>query len=600
MLKNLLSFCLIIIVFFLGPSSVFSEENTQTISDDTYDNYGVSASHPEAVEVGMEVLENGGNAVDAAIAVSYALGVVEPFGSGIGGGGEMLLLPPDENEPIVYDYRVTAPSDEDQGNKVSGVPSLVKGLEHIHQDYGLTPFDQLVSPAILLAKDGFEVDHLLWERLTAASYRLPVEAMPHFFPDGEAIEPGETLKQEELAKTLTEIKENGPSAFYDGEISKQVTEAVPYLDEEELKEYEVEVTYPVKGELKDGTIFSASPPLAGVSIVQSLLLAEKLNIAETKENKGEFIHLMTEISKITKNDRITEIGDPSFTDMDIDQLTSAEHIDNLADQISPSDPSREAGNDEEHVDDEHTDTTHFVIIDPDGMVVSATHTLSNFFGSGKYTAGFFMNNSLENFSNNSESPNRYEPGKRSRSLTAPTIYTNDERVIGIGSPGGNRIPSVMAQVLARHFYFDESLEDAVKAKRFYGENKILYVEDDFTEETLVDVVKKGYDLETRNVSVYFGGIQALDLNKKDGSINGVADGRRGGLWDTKNTLGLLRNFSTLYLDERKNEMLRAVQMGTEKRRKTLIIIITIIGVCILGVVGCVGKAVKATRRNKFQ
>ncbi len=520
--------------FVLGPSSVSSEESAQTNSDDTYDNYGVSASHPEAVEVGMEVLENGGNAVDAAIAVSYALGVVEPFGSGIGGGGEMLLLPPDEKEPIVYDYRVTAPSDEEQGDKVSGVPSLVKGLEKIHQDHGLTPFEHLVSPAISLAEDGFEVDYLLWERLTAASFRLPVKDMPHFFPDGEAIEPGETLKQQELAETLTKIKENGPSAFYDGEISKQVTEAVPYLDEEELEGYEVNITEPVKGELQEGTIYSGSPPLAGVSVVQSLLLAEKLNIAETKGEEGQFTHLMTEISKATKHDRITKVGDPSFSDVDVDELTSDEHIDNLAEQISPSNPSRETGNDEEHVDDEHTDTTHFVIVDPDGMVVSATNTLSNFFGSGEYTAGFFMNNSIEYFSENSESPNRYEPGKRSRSLTAPSIYMNDDRVMGIGSPGGNRIPPVMAQVLARHFYFDESLEDAVEAKRFFGQDENLYIEDGFNDETLVDVIKKGYQHETRTLPVYFGGIQALDLNKEDGTINGIADERREGFWDAKN------------------------------------------------------------------
>ncbi|MFB4162262.1 gamma-glutamyltransferase [Alteribacillus sp. JSM 102045] len=550
MLKKLLSLCLILNIFVLGgivhPHSVSSEENSVTDPTETYDNYGVSSSHPAAVEVGMEVLENGGNAVDAAIAVSYALGVVEPFGSGIGGGGQMLLLPPDENEPVVYDYRARAPSDEEWDDKVSGVPGLVKGLDVIYQDYGLTPFEDLISPAISLAKDGFKVDYLLWERLEGASYRMPVEDLPHFYPEGEAVEPGETLKQTELAKTLTQIKENGPNAFYNGEISKQLIQSVPYLDEEELEEYEVEITEPVKGELNDGTIYSASPPLAGVSVVQSLLLAEKLNIAETKDNEGQFAHLMTEISKVTKNDRITEVGDPSFTDVEVDELISDNHIENLADQISTSHLSRETVDDEENVEDEHTDTTHFVIIDPDGMVVSATHTLSNFFGSGDYTAGFFINNSIEYFSRYSDSPNSYEPGKRSRSLTAPTIFTNEERVFGIGTPGGNRIPPVMAQVLARHFYFDESLKDAVEAKRFYGEDENLYVEDGFSDEVLKDITKKGYQSDTKNLAVYFGGIQSLELNKEDGSINGIADARRAGLWDAKDKNKWIDYFEILF------------------------------------------------------
>lgn len=520
---------------FISPASAAISDNNNTAdSVDTYDNFGVSASHPAAVKVGMEVLENGGNAVDAAIAVSFALGVVEPFGSGLGGGGEMLLLPPDEKKPVSYDYRAAAPLDESQGDKVSGLPSLVQGMETIHQDYGLTPFEDLISPAISLAEEGFEVDYLLWERLTAASYRLPVSEMPHFFPDGEAIEPGETLRQTELAKTLSQIKEHGSEALYKGEIGDQIIEAAPYLNEEEFADYEVETTEPVEAELNDGTIYSASPPLAGVSVIQSLLLAEKLNIEKTKENPDQFAHLLTEIQKATKSERLSEIGDPDFTDVDANELVSEDYIENLAEDISMTEPSQEEENTDEEDIDEHTDTTHFVIIDPDGMVVSATNTLSNFFGSGEYTAGFFMNNSIEYFSDYNDSPNRYEPGKRARSLTAPTIWMDSERVMGIGTPGGNRIPTVMTQVLSRHFYFGEPLDEAVEAERFYGQNETLYIEDGFSDEVLADVIKKGYGFEKRNRPVYFGGIQALDLNKEDGTITGIADERRSGLWDAKN------------------------------------------------------------------
>ncbi|WP_096190074.1 gamma-glutamyltransferase [Evansella halocellulosilytica] len=536
MVKKILAFYSIFNSLLLGITDlhfVSGAEHGFDESDEDYDNYGVSAAHPDAVEVGMEVLENGGNAVDAAIAVSYALGVVEPFGSGIGGGGKMLVLPPNQEDPEVYDYRAAAPSDEEWGNKVTGVPGFVVGLNKVHNDYGLTPFENLVSPAIALAEDGFKVDYLLWERLEAASERLPVEELPHLFPGGEAIQPGKKLKQKELADTLTKIKEYGAHVFYRDEFSKILTETVPYLDAAELDNYEVEITEPVTGELQDGTLYSASPPHAGVSLVQSLLLAEKMNVEETKENEAEFVHLMSEISKVTKNDRITEVGDPSFTDADTEELTSDDHIESLMDEISTTQPSPEIEGNEEPGDDEKTDTTHFVIVDPDGMVVSATNTLSNFFGSGEYTAGFFMNNSIEYFSEFNHSPNAYEPGKRARSLTAPSIYIDDERVLGIGSPGGDRVPAMMAQVLARHLYFDDSLEGAVDEKRFHGEGEYLYVEEDFNESVIKELTDRGYKPETRNLSVFFGGIQALDFNKEDGAINGIADSRRAGLWDAK-------------------------------------------------------------------
>ncbi|MDV2684195.1 gamma-glutamyltransferase [Alkalihalophilus lindianensis] len=544
-----LSILLIINSLVLGsviPLNTASAEEQGLNKESKYDNYGVSASHPAAVEAGMEVLENGGNAVDAAIAVSYALGVVEPYGSGIGGGGQMLILPPDKEEPVVYDYRASATSDEEWNQQVSGVPGIVRGLAIIHEDFGLTPMEHLISPAVSLAEEGFEVDYLLWERLEAASPRLPVEELPHFFPDGKTIEPGKTLKQPELAETLTAIQEDGPRAFYAGEIGGKLTETIPYLDAEELATYEVEITEAVKGELESGTLYSASAPLAGVSVVQSMLLAEELNIAETKENEFEFVHIMNEISKITKNERITKVGDPEFTDVDVDVLTNDEHIKELAGQVSLSEPSKETIFDEEREHDEKTDTTHFVVVDPDGMVVSATDTLSNFFGSGEYTSGFFLNNSTEQFSEFGDSPNKYEPNKRSRSLSAPTIYVDDERVIGIGTPGGNRIPSVMAQVLSRHLYFGEPLENAVEAKRFYGEDDVLYVEEGYSEEVLGDMARAGYQFENKRLAVYFGGIQALELNKADGTINGIADMRRSGLWDAKDLFKWNEFFENLF------------------------------------------------------
>lgn len=541
LLKKLLALCLLLNLIISGgvvhANSVSSEQDsTPSVTDlmGSQEGYGVSASNPRAVEVGMKVLENGGNAADAAIAVSYVLSVVEPFGSGIGGGGQMLLIPPKTNKPVVYDYRVQSTSDEKLGSKKSGVPGFVKGMDMIHRDYGSKPFAELISPAIDFAEKGVEVDKLLSERLTGASQRLPVKDLPHFYPDMKPIKPGETLKQKELAKTLTKIKENGPNAFYKGEISESFIKAVPYMDKKDLEDYEIQKPEPVKGKLNEWTVYSASPPLTGVPFVQSLKLAEKMNIAETKGDEGRFTHLMTEISRVTKNDRIKEIGDPTFNKIDVDELVSDAHIQKLADNISPHKISTVTEDDGENVNDSHTDTTHFVIVDKEGMMISATNTLSNFFGTGEYTDGYFINNAIEyQFSTKKDSPNRYEPNKRPRSSTTPTILINGERAIGIGSPGGARIPSVMAQVLARHFYLDESFEEAVRAKRFYGKGKYLYVEDGFPEEVKVDMRNRGYNVQPMHISVYFGGIQALEVNKKEGTIDGIADSRRGGTWDAK-------------------------------------------------------------------
>ncbi|MFL1616459.1 gamma-glutamyltransferase, partial [Acinetobacter baumannii] len=187
--------------------------------------YGVSSSNPVAVEVGMDVLEEGGNAVDAAIAVSYALGVVEPYGSGIGGGGGMLILPGNQSEkPTFFDYRETSPLSNKGSEKEIGVPGFVKGMETINEKYGSKKMDQLIDPAIKLANDGFPVGQQLSERLKGAQYRLSEDEIPNFFPGNKPIEEGEKLKQPELAETLELIKKKGSDVFYNGKLAEKIAE----------------------------------------------------------------------------------------------------------------------------------------------------------------------------------------------------------------------------------------------------------------------------------------------------------------------------------------------------------------------------------------
>jgi gamma-glutamyltranspeptidase / glutathione hydrolase len=509
------------------PKPVQNTDNTPA--------YGVSANHPIAVEVGMNILENGGNAVDAAVAITYTLGVVEPYASGIGGGGEMLIyFDGKEAPPIVYQYKDVAPNSSGIPQNNMGIPGLVKGMERINEDLGTMPIDKLIEPAIQIAKDGFKVDSFLVDRLTAASYRLPVSKLKHFFPNEEVINEHQVLKQPELAETLTLIQKHGSEVFYNGEIAEDIIKHVGNIKKSDLKEYSVVKTKPVEGEFLGYKIYSAPPPLSGITLIQILQMADLLNKKIDEENKSNYVHLIGEISKRAYNDRLSNIGDPKFFKNQIEQTTSKEYAEDLIESINISEISA----DYQVIDapseiEDYDNTTHFVVIDKDGMIVSATNTLGNFFGSGDYVRGFFLNNSMSNFSQSASSPNSLSSGKTPRSFTSPTILVSDQEIIGIGTPGGKRIPIVLAQVLIQYLMFENSLQNSIDEPRFYIEGNTLYVENGFSKEVRKKLTKKGYNVYIKDSPFYFGGVQALILDKKNEMLYGGADPRRNGTWSAR-------------------------------------------------------------------
>lgn len=542
--KKIFTILTIIVVlglaFVYAKQGMFTKENNDTDygieqSDviDTTEGFGVSASHPLAVEAGMEVLRNGGNAADAAVAVSYVLGVVEPFGSGIGGGGEMLIYSNSEDKPSVYQYREVAPISGAEPETFA-IPGLVKGMEEINEDYGTKSMKELIQPAIDIAEEGFQVDKYLVNRLGKGSYRMDVENLPNFFPDGHLLEVNDTLKQPKLGNTLKMIQEKGADAFYSGEIANQILEHEPELKKEDLSSYSIVKTEAVKGKFADYDVYSAPPPLAGVTLIQSLQMADALNIGSVESDKKDYIHLIGEITKKTYDDRVKQIGDPNFMEKEsesIKEISSVEYSENMADTISLEAVTEDYKiNDSISDEEDHDNTTHFVIIDQDGTMISATHTLGNFFGSGDNVGGFFMNNQMENFSQSDHSLNSIEPGKTPRSFTSPTIITNGVRTIGIGSPGGKRIPTVMTQVLIKHIIYGEPLEDAVKAKRIYVEDSDIFTESELDKDVQSELRALGYEIYQKNDVDFYGGIQALVIDNESEQIYGVADSRRGGVW----------------------------------------------------------------------
>ncbi|SDI22026.1 gamma-glutamyltransferase 1 Threonine peptidase. MEROPS family T03 [Alteribacillus persepolensis] len=525
---------LVIVLYVIYPSNQnnTSIQNEEAVQDGGKQPYGVSAAHPLAVEVGMNVLENGGNAVDAAIAVSYALNVVEPFGSGIGGGGAMLIAPPND-QPVAYDYREVMPSTGELPEGNVGVPGFVKGMEEIHNDFGTMDMADLIQPSIELAEYGFEANQVLTERLENAEDQLSGDLDP-FFKNDEAIKPGEKVIQPELAESLTTIQEEGSSAFYEGELGESIVEEIDGLEMDDFKNYSVLEMEPVQGELDDYQIYAAPPPLAGLTLIEILHTAQVSDIEKAREAPADYIDIMSEISAASYQDRLRYIADMNFTNVPIQQLSSKEHAREISTDILFEQLSKTGlkNDDSEASNEDHSDTTHFVVHDSNGMMVSTTNTLSKFFGSGKNVNGMFLNNQLKNFSKDSSSPNTAEAGKRPRSFMAPTILAKDGKpVLGIGTPGGKRIPMVMAQVIIRQLLFGENMQTAINRPRFYVEEGTVHIEDSFSEDVEEELEDRGYQVKVRDSNLFFGGIQSLYVDHENNQLNGGADLRRSGTWD---------------------------------------------------------------------
>ncbi|RKD69762.1 gamma-glutamyltranspeptidase/glutathione hydrolase [Sinobaca qinghaiensis] len=529
-----------ILVYFFGfnssnesadNDSTPESEPSQEYSLEDYEGYGVSSSNQQAIDTGMEILDQGGNAVDAAVAVSFTLGVTEPFGSGIGGGGGMMYMGSAEDVPTYYDYRETA-SSTNPADQI-GIPGFVKGMQTVHEQHGSLPIEDLLQPAIDYAENGFEVDKTLADRLYYATPRITTSAAPSFYPDGESIKEGETLTQPELAQTLRTLQENGLDDFYEGEIANQISESVAHIEPADLQNYTVAETEAAAGEFEGSTVYSAAPPLSGITVIQMLGMAEYLNVEDTMGDEAEYVRLVSEITRQAYFNRLNRLGDPAFEDVDVELLTGDTYIENRADFVQESRLDNVTALDE-YDGVEHTSTSHFVIMDDEGRTISATNTLGNFFGSGSNIDGAWMNSQLGNYSDDPESPNYLVEGKRPRSFMAPTIIQgeNNSSVMGVGSPGGDRIPSAIVEFLLRQAYTDESVQDSVNHGRFHPQIDTIHIEERMANDQLIeDLQNYGYQTEVETVATYFGNITGLVRNNEEETMEGISDARRAGSYD---------------------------------------------------------------------
>lgn len=539
-----------------NDSNSSSGASSDIASGSDYEGYGVSTDNELATEAGMKILEQGGNAADAAVATSFALTVTEPYGSGIGGGGSALVMNGPNADPSVYDYREEA-STTNRALNVA-VPGFVKGMAALHEEQGSGQFTlaELMQPAIDYAENGYEINSYLASRMYYAQPRLNQQNSPDFFDEnGNLLTEGDTLVQEEYAQTLRTLQEQGPESFYsaDGAIAQQLTTDYSHITPESLEQYDVQTPDVAQGTFEGQNVYSAPSPLSGVTLIQMLGMGERLNIGEALQgNEADYIHTMSEITREAYYQRLENLGDPEFNEITTEEYVSESTIDDLAQNVREERLDTEALENEvgyESSDGQntitHSSTTHVNVMDEDGNTVALTNTLGNFFGSGQTSGGMFLNNQLNNYNETESSPNNIEVGKRPRSFIAPTIIQDPEEgtVMGIGSPGGSRIPTAMAEVIFRMEYLDQSYEEAFAANRSFvdvveGQATLAVENGDQAENAeLIEEINNKYGdryfIAPDKGPSYFGNVTALIKDYDDEEMQGIIDQRRGGSAQTQ-------------------------------------------------------------------
>lgn len=515
------------------PASAPAEPtSTPEPVEDALSEQGVSAGHPLAVEAGEQVLTDGGNSVDAAIAAAFAMSVVEPFASGLGGGGSVVIAG-QNGEPLFYDYREMVGVDGQIPETGIGAPGFVAGMGRLHQEHGSLEWDRLVQPAQQIASEGFEVYDFLATRMTEDLGPEAIAGVEPFEVDGQVLASGEQLVQTELASTLETLAAEGWESFYTGSLAEQLTQ-IEGIDAQTLAEYEVTASEPVSGEFGDYQILAAAPALPGPALVQLLQIAESQGIAELEPGSAEYIQTLSEAWLIAEETVLTEIGDPAFVQVPVEEITDPEANAEIevSTQSAPQDPARDEAQAAAEAPQD-ANTTHISVIDNEGIMVSMTNTLTNFWGAGEVSGGFFLNNQLSRFEAVDSPANQPEAGRKSVTWSMPTIILDDQQrpVLGIGTPGGHQILNIMGTVLTQWGLQDAPLQEAVDGLRFrlIGEDELLVLDDEPDGQTRAALEDLGWELQVwPDEWGGFGSVQALEVDYETGEVTGADDDRRVG------------------------------------------------------------------------
>jgi gamma-glutamyltranspeptidase / glutathione hydrolase len=538
----------------------------------------VSSAEAAASDVGVAILKSGGNAVDAAVAVGFALGVTHPTAGNIGGGGFMVVRLP-SGEVAAIDYREVAPKAANRdmyldakgevtdkgrvGPLAAGIPGVVAGLALAHQKYGKLPWAAVVEPAIRLARDGHALDSfhakdMEWVGGSIAKYAaaagtsnaqltagLQATAATFQKPDGSAYKEGEAWRQADLAATLELIARGGPDAFYKGAFAERMATRVREMggiwSTEDLAGYVAVQREPVVFSYRGHEVITMPPPSAGGVVLRQILAAsEALSLYAKPWDSVERIHYYVESLRRTYADRNQLVGDPAFVNIPMKELLDTGYIGKRMANIDPkrATPSSEIGAGVKLSESEHT--THFSVVDGSGLAVANTYTLNGGFGAKLIVpgTGVILNNEMDDFTSKVGSPNMFglvqgpqnaiQPGKRMLSSMTPTIITKDGKLRAVvGSPGGPTITTTVAQIVMQLIDHGRTLEQAVNATRIHHQwlPDQIWHEETLPKETADALVVLGHKLQGRN---RIGHANCIEVDPASAALVGVADVERDG------------------------------------------------------------------------
>ena len=518
----------------------------------------VVSQNQASSDIGIEVLNMGGNAIDAAVAVGFSLATTLPRAGNLGGGGFMLIYLSDEKKTIAVDFRNAAPkklskkdflflkNNYDQrryGYKASGIPGTVAGLLQTHDRYGKLPLKRILQPVIKQALEGVKVSYDLNQAISSADQiSLDQESKNIYYQNSNPLKEHALMRRPDLAWTFREIARNGEEAFYSGSIAKKIVEAMKqndgYISLKDLKEYKPRFAEPIQTTYRNYKVLAHPPPAGGAAVLlEGLNILENFNTDEVGPNSAKFLHLFAEALQRGHMDRSRYMGDPKFYDVPIKKIISKERASSLAKKINTQEATPPDTLNPDSLFQEGENTTHYSIIDKNGNVVSNTYTLGYSFGSGVTIpgTGILLNNQMNNFAyqyGNSEVidrsasiGNRFEPGKRPMSTMTPIILfdENNELKLVTGSPGGALIPAAVLRVITGVIDFNLNLGEATMLPRLHKDwpYKNLRLEKGFSKDTLQILESYGHELEE---SKTMGSTQSILISSK--GREGFADLRR--------------------------------------------------------------------------
>lgn len=570
-IRGFLAPTILIISFFVSPFLIGERSFAQTLTaqeDVVQSKTGVVVSASSyASDVGAEILRQGGNAVDAAVATAFALAVTYPSAGNIGGGGFMIVRRPN-GETITIDYREKSPLASTQtmylnkageidrsltaaGYLAPGVPGTVRGLETAHKKFGKLPWKTVVMSAVRLAEEGFVISDSLARALnrevSGSMSKFPASVSAYGKPDGGQWVSGDKLILKDLGKTLRAIATDGPDVFYKGWIADLIEADMKanggLITKKDLAEYQAKVRQPVTGSYKGYQIISMPPPSSGgVALIEMLNILENFDLKKNGRYSPQNIHLMIEAMRRGFLDRARFLGDPDFTEIPVSKLISKDYAKTLAADINleKSTSSIELGKDivTKIIPTESDETTHFSVIDKNGMAVSNTYTLEGGYGSHVVVngAGFLLNNEMGDFNKKPGETNTrgdigtpanlIAPGKRMLSSMTPTIVTKDGKVVIVtGSPGGRTIINTVFCIIFNVIEFGMNGRQAVDAPRMHHQwlpDTITLEKDSISEADLEILKKMGNDIRQQGTQ---GDGNSIIVDPKSKIAYGINDKR---------------------------------------------------------------------------